>query len=215
MTKSINPVQGRRKHGRKGKRQKIKGKKEQPTCNFIVSASSEQAFLSFAFIPHPFAFILSLCYIAPMSLPILETAPWLAQTKLHPPRLRAGSVPRRRLSDWLAATAVSTPVTLISAPAGYGKTTLCATLSQTRPDLPLAWLSLDEDDNDISAFMAALIGSLQVIEPAFGAAAQRLLPTLASLSEQENGRSEIRRFMGVAAQRRGRRPARRLRAGAG
>ena len=57
-----------------------------------------------------------------MSLPILETAPWLVQTKLHPPRVRVDAVPRHRLSDWLRETAVSIPVTLISAPAGYGKT---------------------------------------------------------------------------------------------
>ncbi|MBE2224492.1 MAG: hypothetical protein IAF02_23325, partial [Anaerolineae bacterium] len=122
---------------------------------------------------------------------------WLVQTKLYPPQLRVDAVPRYRLSGWLAETAVSTPVTLISAPAGYGKTTLCASLTLTQPDVPLAWLSLDEDDNDVSGFMAALIGALQVMEPAFGATAQRLLPTLASMSEQDNGRSEIRRFMGV------------------
>lgn len=132
-----------------------------------------------------------------MSLPILETTPWLVQTKLHPPQVRADAVVRHRLSDWLKETAVSTPVTLISAPAGYGKTTLCATLTLTQPDVPLAWLFLDEDDNDVGGFMAALIGALQVIEPAFGATAQRLLPTLSSLSDEENGRSEIRRFMGV------------------
>ena len=132
-----------------------------------------------------------------MTLPILETMPWLVQTKLYPPQLRVDAVVRYRLSDWLAETAVSIPVTLISAPAGYGKTTLCATLTRTQPDIPLAWLALDEDDNDVGGFMAALIGALQVIEPAFGATAQRLLPTLASSSELENGRSEIRRFMGV------------------
>ena len=38
----------------------------------------------------------------------------------------------------------------------------------TQLDVPLAWLALDEDDNDVSGFMAALIGALQVIEPAFG-----------------------------------------------
>ncbi len=132
-----------------------------------------------------------------MSLPILETAPWLVQTKLHAPQVRADAVSRHRLTDWLCETAVSTPVTLISAPAGYGKTTLCATLQQTQPTLPLAWLFLDEEDNDVSGFMAALIGALQVIEPTFGVTAQRVLPSLASISEEENGRSEIRRFMGV------------------
>lgn len=144
-----------------------------------------------------FAFHPRLCYIAPMSLPILETTPWLVQTKLHPPQVRADAVVRHRLSDWLKETAVSIPVTLISAPAGYGKTTLCATLTLTQPEIPLAWLSLDEDDNDVSGFMAALLGALQMIEPTFGATAHRLLPTLSSLSDTENGRSEIRRFMGV------------------
>lgn len=132
-----------------------------------------------------------------MTLPILEAVPWLVQTKLHPPQVRADAVVRERLSDWLKETAVSTPVTLISAPAGYGKTTLCATLTLTQPDVVLAWLSLDDEDNDVSGFMAALIGALQVMEPAFGVMAQRMLPTLASLSDEENGRSEMMRFMGV------------------
>ena len=96
-------------------------------------------------------------------LPVMEKAPWLLQTKLYPPHLRENRILRRRLSDWLAETAVSKPLTLLSAPAGYGKTTLLATLTETLPNTPLAWLSLDEEDDELNGFLFALIGSLQAV----------------------------------------------------
>lgn len=53
-------------------------------------------------------------------------ADWLVQTKLHPPRLREDVVPRPRLVEALRQALTTHPLTLLSAPAGYGKTTLLA-----------------------------------------------------------------------------------------
>lgn len=72
----------------------------------------------------------------------------------------------------------SVPLTLLSAPAGYGKTTLLAALYSTFPDLSLAWLTLDEEDNDLVRFLSALIVALKRLNPKFGTTAQSLLTSL-------------------------------------
>jgi LuxR family maltose regulon positive regulatory protein len=73
---------------------------------------------------------------------------------------------RQRLIDQLNA-GVRGKLTLVSAPAGYGKTTLLANwLAQT--NIPSAWLSLDEDDNDPHRFFQYFIAALQSIIPAIG-----------------------------------------------
>jgi LuxR family maltose regulon positive regulatory protein len=65
-------------------------------------------------------------------------------------------------------------VTLVSAPAGFGKTTLLSDwLRQT--DRAAAWLSLDEGDNDPTRFLAYLIAALQKVDPAIGQSAQTTL----------------------------------------
>jgi ATP/maltotriose-dependent transcriptional regulator MalT len=67
----------------------------------------------------------------------------LLETKLHVPRRSSGVVVRPRLSDRLARAGES-PLTVVSAPAGFGKTTL---LAEWLPPSGV-WLSLDERDND-------------------------------------------------------------------
>jgi LuxR family maltose regulon positive regulatory protein len=114
---------------------------------------------------------------------------WLAKTKLHAPRLREDLIPRQRLLRALYDALTSYPLTLLSAPAGYGKTTLLAELSSNFPELRLAWLSLDEDDNDPARFLAALIAALQQSNPACGATAHTLLVSLA------NPAAEVRRVI--------------------
>ena len=130
-------------------------------------------------------------------LPVMEKAPWLLQTKLYPPHLRENRILRRRLSDWLAETAVSKPLTLLSAPAGYGKTTLLTTLTETLPNTPLAWLSLDEEDDELNGFLFALIGGLQAVDATFGQKAQERLPLSLGQVDNQRDRLDIRRFMGV------------------
>ena len=100
---------------------------------------------------------------------------WLAETKFYPPLLREDVIPRRRLLDDLRSKLRSYPLTLLSAPAGYGKTTLLAALAPTHPELSIAWLSLDKEDNDPVRFLTALIVALQHLDPSYGIAAQSLL----------------------------------------
>ena len=81
----------------------------------------------------------------------------LLETKLHVPRLRRGLVARPRLSERLSRGAESA-LTLVSAPAGFGKTTL---LTEWLADAPAdgrsaAWLSLDQRDNDPAMFWTYL-----------------------------------------------------------
>ena len=79
----------------------------------------------------------------------------LLQTKLHRPPISKGLVVRSRLLEQLNSSMIH-PITLVCAPAGFGKTTLvCTWLEQMAagqgekgPALPSAWLSLDENDSD-------------------------------------------------------------------
>ncbi|MCB9641441.1 MAG: AAA family ATPase, partial [Myxococcales bacterium] len=89
----------------------------------------------------------------------------LLATKLHPPPLQTTFIPRPRLlSRFLEGQ--HKKLTLISAPAGFGKTTLVSEwLHQTQ--LPTAWLSLDENDNDLTRFLSYIIAALQKSAPGF------------------------------------------------
>ena len=85
----------------------------------------------------------------------------LLQTKLYIPPPHPGLVPRPRLIERLNE-GLHRKLTLISAPAGFGKTTLVSDwLHQSK--IPAAWLSLDESDNDLTRFLAYLIAALQTI----------------------------------------------------
>jgi LuxR family maltose regulon positive regulatory protein len=108
------------------------------------------------------------------------SSPLLA-TKLYTPPVRPELVVRPRLTGRLQAgllQAVQQPgqgfaraLTLVSAPAGYGKTTLVsAWLRDT--GLPVAWLSLDEGDNDIRGFFGYLLAALQRVDPGLGQSIQ-------------------------------------------
>jgi len=99
----------------------------------------------------------------------------LVRTKLYVPPVRASLVARPRLVERLAAGLRSgSRLTLLSAPAGSGKTTLVSTwLSQC--GCPTAWLSLDAADNDPTRFLRYLIAALQAVAPGVGGAAQMLL----------------------------------------
>jgi LuxR family transcriptional regulator, maltose regulon positive regulatory protein len=87
----------------------------------------------------------------------------LLRTKLYRPRTSSDVIPRARLLEHLNA-GLSGTVTLLSAPAGFGKTTLLAEWVQTI-DRPTAWLSLDENDNELRVFVHALAAALQSVFP--------------------------------------------------
>ncbi|GHO70764.1 hypothetical protein KSC_096560 [Ktedonobacter sp. SOSP1-52] len=100
----------------------------------------------------------------------------LLSSKLSPPRLLAALVVRERLLATLDE-ALATRLVLVSAPAGFGKTTLLATWASQRKS-QVAWLSLDELDNSPTRFWVALIAALRhcpSFPPSFGASPIALL----------------------------------------
>jgi LuxR family maltose regulon positive regulatory protein len=108
-----------------------------------------------------------------------QEVPLLA-TKLYIPPPRTGSVPRPRLLERLdEGLRLGLRMTLLSAPAGYGKTTLLSDWAAQSP-VPdpqplLAWLSLDVGDNDPVRFWSYLIAALHTVAPGIGRAASDLL----------------------------------------
>ena len=107
-------------------------------------------------------------------------------TKLYIPPHRANIVLRSSLSERLNE-GLRRKLTLVSAPAGFGKTTL---LTEWIADCqrPAAWLSLDEGDNDLARFWSHFIAALQTIDGDIGAgalgtlhASQPQLPSIESI----------------------------------
>lgn len=93
-------------------------------------------------------------------------SPMLA-TKLYLPPPRPKVVHRPRLTERLHE-GLSRKLTLISAPAGFGKTTLVSEWVAGRRE-PIAWLSLDEGDNDPVRFLSYLVAALQRVNAQVGA----------------------------------------------
>ena len=93
----------------------------------------------------------------------------LIRTKFHMPRPRRGIVTRPRLDDILGRAAEAR-LTVVSAPAGFGKTTLLASwLAGPHAGQPcVAWLSLTEGDGDPTTFWPYVVGALQNAVPGIG-----------------------------------------------
>jgi len=87
----------------------------------------------------------------------------LLRTKLHRPRVGEHHLHRQHLLDRLDRY-VQRPLTLVSAPAGYGKSTLLSCWIEAS-GIPSAWVSLDEKDNDLRLFMAYLLEAVQTVFP--------------------------------------------------
>ena len=100
----------------------------------------------------------------------------LLETKLHIPRRRRGLTPRPRLMQRLNLVTESA-LTLVSAPAGFGKTTLLAEWLAAAPadKYPAAWLSLDQRDNDPGVFWPYLVAAFDRAAPGVAASARSLL----------------------------------------
>jgi len=97
-----------------------------------------------------------------MAVPILAT-------KLYLPPLPSKVIERTRLVKQLnEGLSGSRKLTLISAPAGFGKSTLVSEWI-ANCGWPVAWLSLDENDNDPVRFLIYFIGALQTLSPNLGA----------------------------------------------
>ncbi len=107
----------------------------------------------------------------------------LIRTKLHKPQTRQEIVSRPRLYDQIKK-GLRGPLTLITAPAGFGKTTL---LTSCFADygVPVAWLSLDKNDNHTGRFLTYLFAAIQEVNKTIGVEAaqglsvsQELLPEI-------------------------------------
>ena len=90
----------------------------------------------------------------------------LLLTKFYIPSVRPNQITRPRLDDLLNG-GLDKALILVSAPAGYGKSTLVSRwLKET--GIPSAWLSLDSGDNDPARFLRYLLTALQPVAPGIG-----------------------------------------------
>jgi LuxR family maltose regulon positive regulatory protein len=101
----------------------------------------------------------------------------LIVTKTQVPRRRPDLLPRHRLVSFLHAH-LDRKLILISAPAGYGKTTLLADFAHDT-DLPVCWYTLDPFDRDLHVFLEYLISAIARRFPAFGERSRALLGEVA------------------------------------
>ncbi|HEY5730743.1 MAG TPA: LuxR C-terminal-related transcriptional regulator [Anaerolineales bacterium] len=114
----------------------------------------------------------------------------LLGTKITMPPVRVETVQRTRLLEVLSggfqnADGFNRQLTLVSAPAGYGKTTLISAwinslhLSRSpgakHEEVAIAWLSLDETDNEPTRFLSYIIAAIQKAHAGFGKATNKLL----------------------------------------
>lgn len=103
----------------------------------------------------------------------------LVQTKLYVPKVRRGVVPRPRLRDRLSRTP-HPRLTLISAPPGFGKTTLLAAWlddAAAAVGRPVAWVSLEESERQPTSFWTYVLTALGAAAPGVGAGSLPLLQT--------------------------------------
>ncbi|MBK6764170.1 MAG: tetratricopeptide repeat protein [Micrococcales bacterium] len=96
----------------------------------------------------------------------------LVRTKFHAPRPRPGNIARPRL-DAILRPGDQARLTLISAPAGFGKTTVLASWLATRHKV--AWLSLAAGDDAQTTFWVQVVAALQTVDPDMGRSAASLL----------------------------------------
>jgi len=103
----------------------------------------------------------------------MQMADPVIRTKLRPPFTRPELVPRPRLQRRIRQ-GLRGPLTLVTAPAGFGKTTLIAPCV-TGCEMPIAWFSLDKDDNRDGRFLNYLVTALQEADHTIGSEAEKQL----------------------------------------
>jgi LuxR family maltose regulon positive regulatory protein len=105
---------------------------------------------------------------------ISSSGPELVWSKLRPPAPRAGLVSRARLQARLQA-GLQGKLCLLGAPAGFGKTTLLAQWCAGAGAGRVAWVSLDEGDNDPTRFWTYVVEAFRTVEPGAGGIALQAL----------------------------------------
>ena len=104
----------------------------------------------------------------------------LIATKLAIPPVRSSLVPRPRLFQRLEAS-LQHPLTLLAAPAGFGKTVVLSAWARPRQQ-SVAWVSLDSSDNDPAQFWSYALTALDALHPGIGATPLSLLQSAQSAS---------------------------------
>lgn len=122
----------------------------------------------------PLRFLRGSCIIYLAKLMTIESlTPALIRTKLYRPPLPPDWVPRLQLLDRLQQQR-QRPLTLVCAPAGFGKSTLLSAWLE-RSDWRSAWLSLDDGDSDLRTFLSHIVAAVRTLFPEFGHDTQALL----------------------------------------
>ena len=101
---------------------------------------------------------------------VAPPGPELVWAKLWPPAARAGLIPRAGLLSRLQA-GVQSRLCLVDAPAGSGKTTVLTQWRAIAGAGRVAWLSLEEGDNDPRRFWTYVVEAMRIVEPGVGVAA--------------------------------------------
>jgi LuxR family maltose regulon positive regulatory protein len=124
----------------------------------------------------------------------MTASPAIALTRIRPPRPRSGLVARTALEQSLVAALTSRRAVLLCAPAGFGKTSaLTAALERAGDTLPVAWVSLDEDD-DLQRLLGCLFAALEPFDPPWRVAPEALVAADAvvnTLAATERGHAVI------------------------
>jgi ATP/maltotriose-dependent transcriptional regulator MalT len=115
---------------------------------------------------------------------------WIPRTKLHWTQPGRDVLPRPDLLENLYQAVTTKRLTLISAQAGAGKTTLVTSLAGQYPHLRLAWLSLDEGDNNPFTFLSLLVAAIDEIQPG-------CTRNTATLLDNQTDTADARRLVGV------------------
>ena len=101
----------------------------------------------------------------------------LLETKFHIPPWREDGVTRTRILERLhAGLAEFHKLTLVSAPAGYGKTTIIVDwIHSLEGNSRVVWISVDESDNELVRFLGYWLSAFRRIDESVGQSAQNLL----------------------------------------
>jgi len=106
----------------------------------------------------------------------------MLRTKIQPPPISTRIIVRDRLIQ-LINQSKEAKLILVSAPAGFGKTTLVNSWVN-QADMPVAWIGLEKEENDLVRFLNYLISALQLIDPLIGKEAQEKLSKPSIISTQ-------------------------------